>query len=47
MKIPNQSADQIYGQMSGSYPTKWISSNQVSLSKKACNCGCTSCQGKK
>ena len=51
MRIPNQSADQIFGQMSGSYPTKWLSSNQVilggNLSKKACNCGCASCQEKK
>lgn len=47
MRIPNQSADQIFDQMSGFYPTKWIISNRVSLSKKACNCSCASCQGQK
>lgn len=51
MRIPNQSADKILGQISGFYPTKWLVSNQISLganlSKKASNCGCASCQGQK
>ena len=51
MRIPNQSADQILGQVSGFYPIKWLGSTQaglgIELSKKSCNCGCASCQGQK
>ena len=51
MSLPAQSAEYTLLQKSGVYPTKWQNSSLGNLgassSKKACNCGCAVCQGKK
>ena len=52
MSLPTQTAvHSLSGQVSVFYPIKWLGSTQpslgIKLSKKSCNCGCASCQGKK